>query len=80
LGVDDANAADAACLRIEDEAVNDAVRADGEASGFFGGGKRGTEAAEIRAGNAAAMANAAVVAGSASFVDAGENGCAGRWS
>src|SRR6266851_2977557 len=74
LRVNDANAADAAGIRIEDQAVHDAVRADGEAAGFLRGGKRRIEAAEIGTRDAAAMANAAIVAGGASLVDAREHG------
>src|SRR5439155_23156685 len=56
------------------EAVDDAVRANGEAPGFLRGGKRGTETAEIGTGDAAAMANAAIVTRSAPFVNAREHG------
>jgi len=35
----DANAADAAGIRIEDQAVDDAVRANGEAAGFCAAGR-----------------------------------------
>src|SRR6266849_5384727 len=66
LRVNDANAADAAVFRIENQAVDHAVRAHGEAAGFLRGGKRGTEAAEIRTRDAATVADAAVVGGGAS--------------
>src|SRR5260370_27749548 len=47
LRVDDANTADAASFGIEDETVNDAVRTNGEAAGFFRGGESRIQAAEI---------------------------------
>src|SRR5882724_4246586 len=73
LTVDHANAADAAGFRIIDEAVDHAVGPHGKTAGFLRGGKRRTQTAEIGAGDAAAVAHAAVVAGGAAFVDAGEN-------
>src|SRR5205814_293810 len=73
LRIDDPHTADPACLRIEVEAVNDAVWADGEAAGFLRGGQRRIQAAEVRLGDAPTMANAAVVACGASLVDAREN-------
>src|SRR5205814_6220633 len=74
LRIDHANTADTAGFWIEDEAVDNAVRANGEAPGFLRGGKRGTETAEIGRGDAAAMANAAIVAGSAPFVSPSKHG------
>src|SRR2546429_291009 len=72
--VDDAHAADAARFRVAVKAVHHAVGADGEAAGFLRGRERGIQAAEIGLGNATAMADAAVMASGAAFVDAGENG------
>src|SRR5207302_9346679 len=74
LRIDHANTAYTAGFWIEDEAVDDAVRPNREAPGLLRGGKRGTETAEIRTRDAAAVANAAVVAGSAPFVNAREHG------
>src|SRR6476661_7998865 len=53
--------------------MNDAVRPHSETAGFLRGGKRRTQAAEIGARDAAAVAHATIVAGSAAFVDARQN-------
>src|SRR5208282_1405518 len=58
---------------IKNQAVNDAVRPDGKFASFYRGGESRTQAAEIRTGNAATVADAAIMAGSASFVDASEH-------
>ena len=70
LGIDHANAGNFARRRIKNQAVHHAVRADRELAGFHGRGQRGVQAAEIGLRDAAAMADAAVVASGAAFVNA----------
>ena len=73
LGVDHADAADPSGARIPDHLGDDAVGAQGHAAGGFRGGQGCVERAEVAAGAASPVTGAAVVAGAAPLVVAGEN-------
>ena len=72
----DSDTGDAAGLRVEGEAVDDAVGTNREAPGLFRCRKGGIEAAEIGLRDATALAFAAVMASGASFVRLREDGAA----
>ena len=74
LAIDHADAGYFASVGIKDQTVHHAVRAESHATGFFGGGERGIQAAEIRAGDATAVANSTVVAGGAAAMNASQYG------
>src|SRR5690349_8065894 len=73
LAINNANTRYAARLGIEDEAVHDAVRAQGHSASFFRSGKGRIDAVEVGARDAAAFAWPAVVTGHAAVMLACED-------